>query len=65
MKIRATQIIVFQASEDEYVAGNKARPHSVPESVLLKQLDGFEFPERHEAHQVIYLNPKGEILTTS
>ena len=60
-----TRIIAFQASEDEYIHGNRTRPHSVPESVLLKQLDSFEFPEINEAHQLISLNKMGEILYKS
>ena len=55
-------IVLFARSHASLRAKNRARPHAVPEAVLTRQLEGFEWPERREAHRVLVLGERGEVL---
>ncbi|MBK7761056.1 MAG: AAA family ATPase [Deltaproteobacteria bacterium] len=56
-----TFAVIWQRPED-YAKGNRARADAVPDSVLRRQLDGLEWPEADEAHRIVHLDGKLQVL---
>ena len=50
------EIIVNRTTTPELINRNKKRQHSIPEAVLEKQINGFEWPQLDEAHLVTVLD---------
>lgn len=55
-------LIVFHCPTDVYERRNRDRSDAVEPSVLRGQLDRMEWPELDEAHRVLYLDEKHEVL---
>lgn len=58
----STKIIVFQLTEAELYSNNKNRSNPVPEHILVKQLESFQFPLPNEADIVEVVNNKCDII---
>ena len=56
-----TFAVIWQRPEG-YARGNRARAEAVPDSVLLRQLDGLEWPEADEAHRIVHLDGDLSVL---
>ena len=50
-----TQIVVFHKPLSQLYRDNAARPYSVPESVLERQIESVEWVDVTEAHSVVYI----------
>lgn len=57
-------LIIFHCEESVYFARNQQRSHSIPKTVLNRQLELMEFPELDEAHRVIIVDELGKTLAT-
>ncbi len=55
-------LVVFLAPEQAFISGNRNRQHSIPDTVLSKQFEQYEFPTPDEAHRTLYINEQGETL---
>jgi len=55
-------LVTFLLPESELFSSNKNREFSVPDEVLLKQLDGYQFPLVDEAHRMYVVGEKGRSL---
>lgn len=55
-------IVAFQIDEKELRRNNRERPYPVPEDILSRQLESFEFPLPDEADHLIILNGRGSEL---
>ena len=55
-------IATFLLPESVLLSSNRNRDHAVPDEVLLKQLEGYQFPLVGEAHRMCIIGEKGEIL---
>lgn len=58
-------LIVFLLPEEQLFRQNKQREFDVPESVLHKQLESYQFPMLNEAHQFQVIGNKGKTLFKS
>ncbi|WP_144392574.1 AAA family ATPase [Pleionea sediminis] len=58
-------LVVFIAPEKEIFKGNKNRRYAVPDDVLDKQLESYQFPLVNEAHDYIIANHRSDILWRS
>ena len=54
--------VLFPRSEACVRTRNRARVHAVPEAVLTRQLESWEWPERHESHRLLVVGERGEVL---
>ncbi|MES2644497.1 MAG: ATP-binding protein [Myxococcota bacterium] len=52
-------IVAFADDPAGWARRNRARDTAVPPHVLETQLDTMEWPERHEAHRLLVVGPKG------
>jgi predicted kinase len=57
-------LVIFHCPETIYLERNHQRRHSIPEEVLLKQLQSLEFPELDEGDRTIIVDEQGNILAT-
>jgi predicted kinase len=57
-------LVIFHCEESVYFERNQQRSHPIPEAVLKRQLEIMEFPELDEAHRVIIVEEKGNILAS-
>jgi predicted kinase len=55
-------LVIFHCQESIYWERNRTRRYSIPESVLMKQIEGMEFPELDEAHRVLIVDSQGKTL---
>lgn len=55
-------LVVFLLPEEKLFTSNENRDYSVPKEVLLKQLEGFQFPLVGEAHRMCVVSEKGLLL---
>ncbi|WP_444997399.1 AAA family ATPase [Aliikangiella sp. IMCC44359] len=55
-------MIVFVLPESDIFKGNKSRDFVVPEEILLKQFEGYQFPLTNEAHRVCFVGSKGQVF---
>ncbi|WP_020395216.1 ATP-binding protein [Thiolinea disciformis] len=55
-------LVVFLLPETELRKNNRAREHVVPDAVLDRQLESYQFPTVDEAHQFWVVGAKGEML---
>ena len=55
-------LVIFQCPESVYLERNRLRQHTIPEKVLLRQIQQMEFPEFDEGDRVIVVNEIGETL---
>ncbi len=55
-------LIIFHCSEQVYFERNRQRRHSIPENVLLKQLQQIEFPEIDECDRIIIVDEIGNTV---
>lgn len=55
-------LVVFLLPETELRKNNRAREHFVPDAVLDRQLESYQFPTVDEAHQFWVVGAKGEML---
>ncbi|WP_298611443.1 ATP-binding protein [uncultured Thiothrix sp.] len=58
-------LVVFLLPETELRKNNRAREHFVPDAVLDRQLESYQFPTVNEAHQFWVVGAKGETLWRS
>ncbi len=58
-------ILVFLLPEAAIYQSNKHREHAVPEDVMIKQIENFQFPLIDEAHQFYVIGKKGRLLYQS
>jgi predicted kinase len=58
-------LVVFLLPEAHIFRQNRQRVHAIPDDVLAKQLDGFQFPLLNEAHQILFVGEKGKPLYRS
>lgn len=58
-------LVVFLSPEQDITHGNKNREFAVPDNILRKQLDDFQFPLVNDAHQFCVIDSKAEILFQS
>ena len=58
-------IVVFHSSAGNYAKGNNSRKYAVPNSVLSKQIESFQFPDLNEAHRLQVCDHRGEELFSS
>lgn len=58
-------MVVFQIGYKQIYKNNLDRKHSVPESVIGKQLDSLQWPEFEEAHRLWIVGEKGVCLSTA
>ena len=58
-------LIIFLQDEKQLFQANRQREYDVPNSVLLKQLASYQFPQLNEAHQVEVIGVKGKLLYRS
>ncbi len=59
-----TTLVVFHCPETVYFERNHQRRHSIPEAVLIKQLQFMEFPELDECDRTIVVDELGNTLST-
>jgi predicted kinase len=57
-------LVIFHCPETIYLERNRQRRHSIPEEVLLKQLQSLEFPELNEGDRTIIVDEHGNTLAT-
>ncbi|MEL7078988.1 MAG: ATP-binding protein, partial [Cyanobacteria bacterium J06582_2] len=57
-------LVIFHCPEDIYRDRNQQRQHPIPEAVLNKQLNSFEFPELDEGDRTIIVDELGNTLAT-
>ncbi|WP_084571374.1 AAA family ATPase [Deinococcus misasensis] len=50
------KMVVFQVAPEEAIKRNRLREHAVPAGVIASQVQGFQFPELFEAHEVQYID---------
>ena len=55
-------IVVFHCPETIYFERNRQRQHSIPEKVLIRQLQQIEFPELDEGDRIIIIDETGNTL---
>ena len=55
-------LVVFLLPEEKLFKNNENRDYSIPRDVLLKQLEGFQFPLAGEAHRMCVVSEKGLVL---
>jgi len=53
-------LVIFLLPESELFSSNKNREYSVPDEVLLKQIDGYQFPLVDEAHRMYVVGEKSQ-----
>ncbi len=58
-------LVVFLLPERDIKSGNSAREYCVPDSVLAKQLESYQFPLTEEAHQYCVVGQGGSVLMRS
>lgn len=58
-------LVVFVLSETALRNNNRARDHVVPDAVVDRQLDSYQFPTVDEAHQFWVVGAKGDVLWQS
>ena len=58
-------LVVFLAPEKTIFSGNSNREYSIPNEVLLNQLDSYQFPLVDEAHYYVIVGLNSEILWQS
>lgn len=59
-----TTLVVFHCPETVYFERNRQRRHSIPEAVLIKQLQFMEFPELDECDRTIVVDELGNTLSS-
>ena len=57
-------LAVFHCPEDIYFERNKQRRHSIPEDVLVRQIEQLEFPEFDEGDRILIIDQNGNTLAT-
>jgi predicted kinase len=57
-------LIIFHCPETIYQERNRQRRHSIPEEVLLQQIQSLEFPELDESDRTLIVDEHGNILAT-
>ena len=57
-------IVVFHCPETIYFERNRQRQHSIPEKVLIRQLQQIEFPELDEGDRIIIIDEMGNTLAS-
>ena len=55
-------LVIFQCSEAAYFKRNQERENSIPENVLIKQLQNMEFPEFDEGDRILVVGETGTTL---
>lgn len=55
-------MVVFLLPEKTLLKNNRNRTHVVPENVMLKQIDSYQFPIPSEADQYLIVGDGGEVL---
>ena len=55
-------LVVFHCPETIYFERNRQRRHSIPENVLIRQLESMEFPELDESDRFLVVDEIGNIL---
>ena len=58
-------LVVFLVPKAVLLQRNRQREYAVPDVVLDKQIDGYQFPTLNEAHQVQFIGEKGKLLYRS
>ena len=57
-------LVIFHCPEAVYFERNRQRTHSIPEKILIRQLEQMEFPELDECHRVIVVDEIGNTLAS-
>ena len=57
-------LVIFHCPESIYFERNKQRRHSIPENVLVRQIEQMEFPELDEGDRVLVVDEQGSTLAT-
>lgn len=57
-------LVIFHCPETIYLERNRQRRHSIPEEVLLQQLQSLEFPELDEGDRTLIVDEHGNTLAT-
>jgi predicted kinase len=57
-------LVIFHCPETIYLERNRQRRRSIPEKVLLKQLQSLEFPELDEGDRTLIVDEHGNTLAT-
>ncbi|MGK7898833.1 MAG: AAA family ATPase [Xenococcus sp. (in: cyanobacteria)] len=57
-------LVVFHCPEKIYFERNLQRRHSIPENVLIKQLQLMEFPEIDESNLILFVDHMGKTLAS-
>ncbi|MCC0178255.1 AAA family ATPase [Waterburya agarophytonicola K14] len=57
-------LVIFHCSEDIYFQRNKERHHSIPDNVLVRQIEQMEFPELDEGDRTLIVDEQGNTLAT-
>ena len=57
-------LVVFHCPETVYFERNRQRSHSIPENILIRQLQQMEFPELDEGDRVIVVDEIGNTLAS-
>jgi len=55
-------LVIFHCPESVYFERNKQRRHSIPENVLIRQIEQMEFPELDEGDRVLIVDENGNAL---
>ena len=57
-------LVVFHCPEDIYFQRNRERRHSIPEDLLVRQIEQMEFPELDEGDRTLVIYENGNTLRT-
>jgi predicted kinase len=57
-------LVIFHCPETIYLERNRQRRHSIPEEVLLQQIQSLEFPELDESDRTLIVDEHGNTLAT-
>ena len=57
-------LVIFHCPEDIYFERNQQRRHSIPENVLVRQIEQMEFPELDEGDRVLIVDEGGNTLAS-
>ena len=55
-------LAIFHCPEDIYVERNQKRRHTIPEDVLVRQIEQLEFPELDESDRTLVIDENGNTL---
>ena len=57
-------LVVFHCPETIYFERNQQRRHSIPENILVRQLQQMEFPELDESDRLVFVDEMGNTLAS-